>query len=519
MPWGTWPVAGDYSTLGEIFDAVADQFGHIEAYVDGVDRLTFAEWRRAADAVAQHFASLGVRPGDVVGISLPPSIAYAIVTMAVIRLGAIATGLNTRLGAREVEAISSLCAPRLVVHEHEQPPAGLAQGVTTLDVDVIEAIWHAEDVVLAPAHVAKPTDPVVIIWTSGTTGVPKGAWFDHQNLASIARAAGVISAPFDRKLSATPFAHAGYMGKLWDQLMWVNTMVLCPTPWSALDMVRLARSEHITVAGGAPVQWEKFLDILESDGGPRPSLRVGVVATAPAPPPLIERVRNTLGCTLVVRYAMTESPSIAGTEDDDADLVKARTVGRAQEGMQIRVLDDMEMPCPSGIVGNVQVAGGCVMRGYYGAEELTRSAFTDDGWLRTNDTGFFDAEGNLVLVGRRSEMYIRGGYNVYPLEVENVLLEHSEVAEVAVLGHRADTIGEIGICFVTPAHPEAPPTHEALTSWVRQHLADYKVPDEIRFVTALPRTRMMKIDKEQLKELLVAQPPVRRTQPKEHTDG
>ena len=350
----------------------------------------------------------------------------------------------------------------------------------------------------------------MIIWTSGTTGVPKGAWFDHDNLRAIAAAGGVISAPFDRRLSATPFAHAGFMGKLWDQLAWVSTNVLCPTPWSAVEMARLCRDESINFTGGAPTQWEKLLDVFESDGGALPALRVGVVATAPAPPPLIERVQRLIGCTLVVRYAMTESPSISGTEPDDSPLTKARTVGRPQRGMSVRILNEAHQPCAVDEVGDVYVSGGCVMRGYWNAPELTSSVLGNDGWLRTNDTGFFDSSGNLVLVGRKSEMYIRGGYNVYPLEVENVLLEHPDVSEVAIVGAPAAVIGEVGVAFVVPVDPAAPPTSEELVEWVRTHLADYKAPDEIRFLDALPRTRMFKIDKEPLKAELLTHPPERK---------
>jgi len=499
-----WPLRGEFATVAEAFEAAAQQYGDAEAYVDGTGRLTFAQWLRAADALADRFARMGLRPGDVVGIALPPSVEYAIATMAAIRLGAIATGLNTRLGPREIGSICDGCAMKLVVRQHPASPGGLPGSVATLDVSEVTALWNSGASAPAPTYHGRSSDPAVIIWTSGTTGVPKGAWFDHANLRDIAAAGGVISAPFDRRLSATPFAHAGYMGKLWDQMAWVSTYVLCPTPWSATDMARLARTESITLAGAVPTQWEKLLDALEADGGEIPRFRIGVVATAPAPPPLIERARQVLGCTLVVRYAMTESPAISGTDPEDSDRVKARTVGRAQAGMAVRVLDGDRRPCAPNVVGDVEVAGGCVMRGYWGDPQLTSAAFTDDGWLRTNDTGFFDDGGNLVLAGRRSEMYIRGGYNVYPLEVENVLLEHPGVAEVAVVGTPARVIGEIGVAFVVASDPARPPDAEELASWVRARVADYKTPDEFRFVDALPRTNMLKVDKEALRTALLA---------------
>ena len=131
----------------------------------------------------------------------------------------------------------------------------------------VTQLWRSGATAPGPRPGVASSDPAVIIWTSGTTGVPKGAWFDHDNLRGIAAAGGVIGAPFDRKLSATPFAHAGYMGKLWDQVAWASTYVLCPTPWTAREMAHLARTESITLAGGAPTQWEKLLDVLEAEGG------------------------------------------------------------------------------------------------------------------------------------------------------------------------------------------------------------------------------------------------------------
>jgi acyl-CoA synthetase (AMP-forming)/AMP-acid ligase II len=293
----------------------------------------------------------------------------------------------------------------------------------------------------------------------------------------------------------TPFAHAGYMAKLWDQLAWGTTVVISPLPWRAADTLRLLVDERVTVAGGVPTQWAKLLDEPGMEGADLSAVRIGLVATAPAPPELVERVAATIGCPLVVRYAMTESPSITGTEPTDPPEVQHRTVGRAQAGMEIELVTDVGTPVAAGEVGRVRVRGACVMRGYWGDEALTAGVLSADGWLTSSDLGRFDADGNLVLVGRASDMYIRGGYNVYPLEVEHVLAEHPGVADVAVLGVAAPVIGEIGVAYVVPAAGERPPTLAELRAWVRDRLADYKAPDELELVEALPLTAMMKVDK------------------------
>ncbi|GAB2983200.1 acyl--CoA ligase [Amycolatopsis acidiphila] len=487
---------GEFRTLGEVLDAAAEQHGDHEAYVEpGRARITFAEFARASDGLAGALAARGIGHGDVVALMLPSSIDFAVCYAAAARLGAVTTGLNTRLGPREVAAVLERARPALVIRDAgaglPEPPAG----IPVLARTDLAATYDGPGLA-APVGVA-PTDPVVIIWTSGTTGTPKGAWFDSRNLAAAATAAGVMSAPYDRRLVATPFAHAGYLAKLWDQLAWGITMVISPVPWSAPEMARILREERITVAGGVPTQWAKLLE--EPETGPLPHLRVGIAATAPAPPELVEKTAARLGVPLVVRYAMTESPTICGTEPDDPPEIQFRTVGRPQEGTELLLTDDAGRPVPAGEVGRVRVRGGCVMRGYWNQPELTAEVLTPDGWLISGDFGSFDATGNLVLSGRASDVYIRGGYNVYPLEVENVLSQHPGVAKVAVVGAPAPVIGEIGVAFVVPANPASPPTRDVLRGWTRERLADYKAPDRVEIVPELPLTAMLKVDRHALR--------------------
>ena len=470
-------LTGSFGTFGELMAAAAVQLEDHEAYVD-VDsgrRLTFGEWHRDAGAAAARMAAHGIRPGDVVAVALPPSIDYAIACAAALRLGAVATGINTRLGPRETAAIVAGCTPRLVVDD-----ASLLQGR--------QAPVHS------PATVA-PEDPVVIIWTSGTTGLPKGAWFDHRNLAAAVRTAGAMTQPFDRRISGVPMAHAGYMAKLWEQCAMGVTLVLTPTPWTAASMLRVLVSEQVTVGAGVPTQWAKLLELPQVARTDLTRLRVCLAATAPAPPELVARMRTLLGCPVVVRYAMTESPSITGTSPDDPPEVQYRTVGKPQAETSIDLVDASGDVVPAGEVGRVRVEGPCVMRGYWRDASATREVLDAEGRLLSTDLGRLDLHDNLVLVGRASDMYIRGGYNVYPLEVENVLAEHPSVASAAVVGTERSVIGEIGVAFVV-LQPGAPvPSAESLRAWVAEHLADYKAPDEVRVVEALPLTPMGKVDK------------------------
>lgn len=473
-------VTGSFGTFAELMDAAATQLEDHEAYVevDSGRRLTFGDWRRHADAAAARMAATGVRPGDVVAIALPPSIDYAIACAAALRLGAVATGINTRLGPRETAAIIAGCTPRLVVDD-----PSLFQG--------------REAPPNSPAAVA-PEDPVVIIWTSGTTGLPKGAWFDHRNLAAAVRTAGAMTQPFDRRISGVPMAHAGYMAKLWEQCAMGVTLVLTPTPWTAASMLRVLVSEQVTVGAGVPTQWAKLLELPQVATADLTRLRVCLAATAPAPPELVARMRALLGCPVVVRYAMTESPSITGTSPDDSPEVQYRTVGKPQSETSVDLVDALGHLVPSGEVGRVRVEGPCVMRGYWRDDAATRAVLDADGRLLSTDLGRLDVDGNLVLVGRASDMYIRGGYNVYPLEVENVLAEHPSIAGAAVVGTERSIIGEIGVAFVVLRPGARAPGLESLRAWVAERLADYKAPDEVRVVEDLPLTPMGKVDKRAL---------------------
>ncbi|HEY3810902.1 MAG TPA: class I adenylate-forming enzyme family protein [Acidimicrobiales bacterium] len=494
------PLRGSFATLAEVIEAAAGQFADVPAYVEDGRRVTFGEWLGAADGVAAALVDRGVRPGEVVAIMLPPSIDYAVVLAAAGLMGGVGTGLNIRLGPREVAAIVERGQPVLAVVPRGPRPAGLPPGLTTLDPDELAAAT-AGPRLGARRHRGKASDPAVIVWTSGTTGLPKGAWFDHDNLRAAVATAGVMTAPFDRRLVSTPFAHAGYMVKMWEQLAWGTTVVISPTPWRAADMLRLLVDERITVAGGAPAQWEKLLEQPGLDGADLRALRLGVAATAPAPPELVARVVERCGCPLVVRYAMTESPSITGTDTGDPPEVLYRTVGRPQAGIEVDIRDEHGGPVPRGLVGRIHVRGGCVMRGYWRESELTAEVLDAEGWLRSSDLGHIDADGNLVLAGRAGDMYIRGGYNVHPLPVENVLAEHPAVAQAAVVGTPARVLGEIGVAYVVPAPGAEPPTLAELRAWCQERLADYKAPDRLELVESLPLTSMMKVDKAALRQM------------------
>jgi acyl-CoA synthetase (AMP-forming)/AMP-acid ligase II len=485
-------LGGDYATLAELFAAAAATFPGQEAYVHRGERISYAEWYDQSLSVAAALQQRGVGFGDIVLISLEPSIDFAICFAAVQIIGGIASGVNPRLGRREVTTIvAKTDAAIMIVEDGAEAATGIRHIIRRGDMAALR-----QGVDKAAPYLGKASDLAVIIWTSGTTGLPKGACFTHQNLKSAIQTAGPLAAPFARKLSSVPFAHAGYMAKGWEQIAYGMTLIITETPWSAEQMLCLLVEERISIAGAVPTQWAKLLELPGIASADLSRITVGVTATAPAPPELVERVTQIIGAPLIVRYSMTECPSMTGTRIGDSAEIQYRTVGRPQPGVEIKVQD----PDENG-VGRIAVRAAGVMQGYWRDPERTAEALSGDGWLLSSDLGRFDQDGNLILTGRTSEMYIRGGYNVYPLEVERVLSELPSVAAVAVIGVGAPTIGEIGVAFVVPTDPAVPPMLDDLRHHVRGELADYKAPDRLVLLEALPLTAMMKIDKVALKAL------------------
>ena len=324
--------------------------------------------------------------------------------------------------------------------------------------------------------------------------------FDHENLAAVARGAGAMGERYDVRLSPLPFAHVAYMSRPWEEIDKVITTVIPPTPWTAAETLQLMAAEGVTVGQGVPTQWRLVLDHPAFDTTDLSALRIAGTGAATVPPDLVREMERRLGCPVVIGYTSTEAAITTGTvPGDDAEVI-ARTVGRARVNVELEVVDDDGAGCATGVVGRVRCRSGAVMRGYWRDPERTAAVLDADGWLSTGDVGFLDERGYLTLVGRKNEMYIRGGYNVYPAEVERVLSEHPSVAQVAIVGVPDRVLGEIGVAFVVPASGAAADLEE-LRRHSRATLADYKAPDRIIVLDELPVTSMAKVDKRALAAL------------------
>jgi acyl-CoA synthetase (AMP-forming)/AMP-acid ligase II len=415
------------------------------------------------------------------------------------------------MGPGEVASILERAAPVLLVVDPDagQPPEAGTLAVVTRDE--ARRWWGGEAPRTWPS--LSSSDPVAVVWTSGTTGRPKGAVFDHANLAAVARGTDVLSHPGDRRLSPLPFAHVGYMTRAWDEIGNAVTTVITPTPWRADDAIRVMAEEAVTVAQGVPTQWALMLASPELARADLSALRVAGTGAARMTATMVADVRRRFGVPVIVRYTSTESSLGTGTTLTSSDEEVATTVGRPVAGVELAIVDDDGRPVAAGTVGRVLLRSAAVMRGYWGrgpgrgrtVAELvdataTAAVLAADGWLTTGDFGRMTAEGNLQLSGRAHERYIRGGYNVYPAEVEEALSAHPAIARAAVVGVPDDVLGEVGIAVVVAA-AGARPDLAALRAHCAGRLSDYKAPDALVVVDELPLTPMMKVDPARLADL------------------
>jgi acyl-CoA synthetase (AMP-forming)/AMP-acid ligase II len=468
--------------------------------------VSYAELDRLADEVALGLSDLGVHRGDVVALALPSTPEYLAAYVGAARLGAITAGINPSLAPAERGALVEVAGASLVLATE-----ALADGLPAHAHGELVEVASSPDGVLASLRVEgappveAPTDgdpdaPVAIVFTSGTTGTPKGALFTNRQLEAIVRI-DVGPDTWDGggpMLASTQFAHVGFMTKLSWYLRTGATQVALHR-WKAGDALRAISEHHMTSVGGVAPQIGLLLRHEDFDATDLSSVKALIVGAGPSSPALIEEARRRFGAAYSVRYSSTESGGVGcGTAFDAPEQEALHTVGRPRPGIEAEIRDEEGQPAPQGEVGEVWLRSGATMAGYWNDPEATAAVLVEDGWLRTGDLGRTDEQGCFVLVGRSKEMFIRGGYNVFPVEVEAVLGTHPAVADIAIAPRPDPVMGEVGVAVVVPANPVAPPTLEDLTAHAEGRLATWKLPEDLVLADALPLTAMQKVDRRAL---------------------
>jgi len=470
----------------------ARRFGDLVAFVDPDGTpLTYRELDRRSDALATALAARGVAEGDRVVLRLPSDTRYVVAYAAAAKLGAITAGLNPLLAEPEQRALADLADPRVVLDDPAEVGELVADGEARM-----------ADAGPPPPLPADPDRPVAIVFTSGTTGRPKGAVFCERQLAAVALcdtggAWASPGRPGPAMLASTQFAHVGFTTKLpWYLRLATRTHIL--GRWRADDALRTIAEQRMPSIGGVAPQFALMLRSPEIDRHDWSHVETVVAGGAASPPALVAAVRERFGAAYSVRYSSTESGGCGtGTAFDADDEEALHTVGRPRRGVEVSVRDPEGRPLPAGEVGELWLRSPTQMQGYWRDPEATAATLVD-GWLRTGDLASVDERGLVRLAGRVKEMFVRGGYNVYPAEVEAALVAHPAVAEAAVVPRPDPVMGEVGVAVVVPADPGAPPTLEDLRAFLADRLARYKLPEALRVVDALPLTPMQKVDRRRL---------------------
>jgi acyl-CoA synthetase (AMP-forming)/AMP-acid ligase II len=472
--------------LADTVRDAARRFGGLVAFVDPDGRpLSYRELDRRSDAVAAGLARRGVGPGDRVALVLPSDTSYVVAYAAAAKLGAITAGINPRLAPRERQALTELAEPAVVLAESGE-------------IGQLAASGERAPTPPGPAH--DPRRPVALVFTSGTTGRPKGAVFTGAQLEAVARvdtgSPGWAEGPGPAMLASTQFAHVGFMTKLpWYLRRATRTHILAR--WQAGAALRTIAEQRMPSIGGVAPQIALMLRSPEMDRHDWAHVQTLIVGAAASPPTLVAEARDRFGAAYSIRYSSTESGGCGtGTAFDADDDEALHTVGRPRPGIAVEIRDDAGRPVPAGEIGTLWLRSPTQMSGYWRNPEATAATLVG-GWLRTDDLARLDPRGNVVLAGRRTEMFVRGGYNVYPAEVEAQLLAHPGVADAVVVPRADPVMGEIGVAVIVPRGPAGsqPPDLDELRRFLAPRLAGYKLPEDLRVVDALPLTPMQKVDR------------------------
>ncbi|KUR81040.1 FadD3 family acyl-CoA ligase [Novosphingobium sp. Fuku2-ISO-50] len=512
---GIWP-----PTIPEAARRAAETWPDAPALLAGDRCWTFAQLWADARATASAMLAAGLRHGDRVGIWAPNTREWILAALGAQSVGAAIVPMNTRFKGGEAGDILRRSRAKLLfapAHFLGQDYGALIAGEDLPDLREVIAIDRDFDAFVArgqgsddPAVDAAlagvgPDDICDIIFTSGTTGRPKGALTAHRQVPQSFGdwAVRVDLRAGDRYLIVNPFFHTfGYKAGWVACLVRGATMIPLPT-FDVAEVVRQVEQNRISFIPGPPTIYQSLLQELGS--GERrdfSSLRVAVTGAAPVPPALVERMRHELGMQNIVNgYGMTECGVIAMTrQGDDAETV-AHTCGYPMPGIEVRCVDDEGHDRPSGQAGELWVRGHGVTRGYLDDPAATAEAVDADGWLHTGDVGTIDARGYLAITDRKKDLFISGGFNVYPAEVEKLLAGHPAVAQAAVIGVPDERLGEVGRAFVI-LRPGMTATGADLTAWSREAMANYKVPRGFVIVPDFPRNAAGKVLKTELRDVL-----------------
>lgn len=526
-------------TLSQVLSQSAASFPNRPVIANDGKRITYKELDARVDHVARGLIELGVVKGDKVGLWMPNVAEWIVAYFAVARIGAVVVPMNTRYKPHEVqyildnsEATTLFMVDTFVEIDYRAMIADVRsqlprlknvivageKGDDTHSFSEVEALGAGaidDDVLTQREAMCDPQDNVFILYTSGTTGNPKGAMLSHHNIAENAKqVTGVLhTTEKDVFLLAVPFFHCfGCVMGIMGSITW-GASIVPMTIFKAKEALELAEKEHVSILYGVPTMFVLELEEYrkgKEDGSTYDvsSLRTGIMAGAPCPVEVMKGVLEELHCNVSIAYGLTEaSPVITMTRFDDSIDLRVETVGRALPGIEVKISDDDRQPVAANETGELSCRGYNVMLGYYKMPDKTAAAIDKDGWLYSGDLATMDEEGYVKIVGRKKDMLITGGFNVYPAEIEEYLFTHPKVQNVSVVGIPDKVMGEVAVAYIIPREGVSIDLQE-IVDYCAGEIANFKVPRYVAIVDEFPMTQSGKIQKfhlqEKTKDLLAA---------------
>lgn len=515
-------------SIVDLVTQVPTAYRNIPALVDGEYCVTYGELRGAIEPIIKALYANGVRTGDRVALWAPNTYSWILIALAIQWCGGILVPLNTRMKAREVQHIldDSGCRWLFSVGQflRQDYPALLGEADVLKQVSCVllpeqqsaetRAIaWStfiAQGTDVNSELVAELASQVTaeshsdLLFTSGTTGKPKGVLCRHgATIKAFQTYASTLDLRVGEKyLIVNPFFHAfGYKAG-WVTALLAGCTILPEAVFDAQKILTRIAKEQINILPGPPTLYTSMLDAADLAHYDISSLRVAVTGSASISPRLIEQMRDTLGIELVLTaYGLTECGGLATLcGPEDSAQVVAHTSGQPIQGTELALCIDGVMTTQSDSVGEICLRGYHIMSGYWQNSGATSEAINAEGWLHTGDLGTLDVAGNLSITGRLKDMYICGGFNCYPAEIEAIIQQHPDVLEVAVVGVPEPRMGEVGCAFVKLKSGKILVDKDFI-AWCRTHMANYKAPRHVRFVESFPMNASNKILKHELVDL------------------
>jgi fatty-acyl-CoA synthase len=518
-------------TMGEALRAVVEKRPAQEVFVCGTTRLTNRELLRSVEALARALADLGLRKGDRVAALLPPGPEYVFSFFAAALLGAVIVPLNPEIRGQALLDVLTDAAPTTMVTMRPGDEAILRQIPSLRQLVDVASLMATGAAAFEPPAVGAD-DLLALLYTSGTTGRPKATMHTHRSLIAPVVASFKVRELWLRPSSLRMLAEAAkalarYRAKMlraagrpqtimttmgWHTITGLHVMLqgllmgdrlaVLPRfhPEAALELVQ---RERVTVLVAVPTAYRALLALPELSRYDTSSLFVCAVGGAACPPELAREIRGRLRCALYNGFGLTEvGGGVAVSGLADSDEQQDETVGRPMPGLEVRIVDPERRELSTGQVGELAVRGEGVMKGYYRAPDLTGTMLDADGWLYTGDLASVDEKGYLHIVGRKKDVIVRGGQNVYPAEIERHLETHPLVERAAVVGVPSPVGGESVWAFVQPTRGAELSAREVLDH-CRGRMELYKIPSQVRFVSEIPQGEMGKVQKFRLRERAV----------------